>query len=51
MLVGEPLGKRLLGRKRTKWKDNINMAIRETSMKMGSRWNWLRIVSSDGLYH
>jgi hypothetical protein len=40
ILAGRPKGKRLLGRPRHKWEDNIKMNLRET----GINWaNWIRL--------
>jgi len=36
VLVGKPEGKRPLGRPRRKWKDNINMDLREA--RGGGNW-------------
>jgi hypothetical protein len=32
VLVGRPKGKRLLGRPRCRWENNINMVLRETGI-------------------
>jgi hypothetical protein len=45
ILVGKPEGKRLLGRPRRSWVDNIKMDLRE----MGWDGIWLRIGTSGGL--
>jgi hypothetical protein len=50
-LVGEPEGKRTLGRPRRKWEDNIGMDLREVVFKGGDwmhlphdRGNWQALV-------
>jgi hypothetical protein len=51
ILVGEPEGKRPLGRPRRRWEDNIKMNLREMGWD-GMEWNgliWLRIGTSGGL--
>ena len=45
VLVGKPEGKRLLGRPRHRWEDNIKMALEEVGWT-GSMW--LRIRTGDG---
>jgi hypothetical protein len=40
VLVGKPEGKRLLGRPRRKWEDNIKMDVQEVGGHRGS-WNEL----------
>jgi transcription termination factor 2 len=40
VLVGTPEGKRLLGRPRRRWKDNIKMDLREIGINEAN-WNWL----------
>jgi hypothetical protein len=48
MLVGNPEGKRSLGRPRCRWMDNIKIDLRE----IGMVWTgsiWLRIGTSGGL--
>jgi hypothetical protein len=50
ILVGKPEGKRLLGRLRRRWVDNVKMDLRETGWD-GMVWiglTWLRIGSSRG---
>jgi hypothetical protein len=47
-LVGKPEGKRLLGRSRCRWDDNIKMDLREIGRE---RVNWIHLVQdrdSDG---
>jgi hypothetical protein len=46
ILVGKPEGKRLLGRPRRKWKDNIKMDVREIGR---GGMLWFRIWTSGGL--
>jgi hypothetical protein len=49
ILVGKPEGKRLLGRPRRRWVDNIKMVLREIGWD-GMDWLiWLRIEASVGL--
>jgi hypothetical protein len=51
ILVGKPEGKRLLGRPRYSWLDNIKKDLREIGWD-GVVWtgsNWLRIRISGGL--
>jgi hypothetical protein len=50
-LVKAPLGKRSLGRPRRGWEDDIKIAIRKKVCDDGSGRNWLRIVSSGGLWY
>ena len=45
VLVGKPEGKRLLGRPRHRWEDNIKMDLREVG---GDGWSWLRIGTDGG---
>jgi hypothetical protein len=48
ILVGKPEGKRLLGKLRCRWEDNIKMDVRWD----GVVWTalvWLRIETSGGL--
>jgi hypothetical protein len=49
VLVGEPQGKRLLGKPSCRWKDGIRMDRRETAWGMWSGLNWLRIGANVGL--
>jgi hypothetical protein len=49
ILVGKPEGKRLLGRPRRRWEDNIKMDLREIGWG-GMYWiMWLKIGASDRL--
>jgi hypothetical protein len=41
ILVGRPEGKRLLGRHRHRWEDNIKMDLRETGIDGA---NWIQLV-------
>jgi hypothetical protein len=41
VLVGRPEGKRLLGRPRCRWKDNIKMVLREIGIGGA---NWIRLA-------
>jgi hypothetical protein len=50
ILVGRPEGRRLLGRLRRRWNDNIKMNLQEVGW--GSAWTgliWLRIGTGGGL--
>jgi hypothetical protein len=44
VLVGEPEGKRPLGRPRRRWQDNIKMDLQE----VGTGWRWFRIGTCGG---
>jgi len=47
VLMGKPERKRLLGRPRHRWEDNIKMDLREVGgVKTG--WSWLRIGTDGG---
>jgi len=48
VLVGKPEGKRLLGRPRRRWEDNIKMDLQEVGGVMGTGWSWLRIGTGGG---
>jgi hypothetical protein len=41
VLVGKPEGKRLLGRPRRRWKDNIKLDIQEVG---GGRVDWMELA-------
>jgi hypothetical protein len=43
VLVGRPEGKRQLGRPRRRWKDNVNMDLRETGIDGD---NWIRLAQN-----
>ena len=45
---GKPEGKRPLGRPRHRWEGNIRMDLQEVGGVVGTRWSWLRIVTSGG---
>jgi hypothetical protein len=49
VLVEKPEGKRLLGRARLKWEDNIKMNLQEVGGVVGTGWSWLRIGTDGGL--
>ena len=41
VLVGKPEGKRILGRPRRRWKDNIKMDLQEAG---GGRGDWMELA-------
>ena len=41
ILTGKPTGKRLLGRPRRRWEDNIRMDLEETDINAG---NWVDLA-------
>jgi hypothetical protein len=43
VLVGKPEGKRPLGRRRRRWKDNIKMDIQEVG---GGGGNWMELAQN-----
>ena len=43
VLVGKPEGKRLLGRSRRRWEDNIKMDLQEVGWASWTGLIWLRI--------
>jgi hypothetical protein len=47
VLVGKPEGKRPLGRRRRRWKDNIGMDLQEVGC-WDMDWIWLRIGAGGG---
>jgi hypothetical protein len=49
ILVGNPEGKRPLGRPKRRWVDNIKMDLREIGWDGGNGSIWLRIGTSGGL--
>jgi hypothetical protein len=58
ILVGKPEGKRLLGRYRRKWEDNIKTNLTETRCKgvdwiklAQDRFQWLALVNSTTNFH
>jgi len=48
ILVGEPEGKRPLGRRRCRWEDNIKMDIQEVGWGSWAGSIWLRIGTGGG---
>jgi hypothetical protein len=48
-LVGKPEGKRLLGKPRLKWENNIKMDLRGIGGVVFTGFIWLRIRASEGL--
>jgi hypothetical protein len=48
MLVGNPEGRRPLGRPRRRWEDNIKMDLQEVGGVVGTGWSWLRIGTGGG---
>jgi len=48
VLVEKPEGKRLLGRPRRRWEDNIKMDLQEVGCRGRTRSSWLRIGTVDG---
>jgi hypothetical protein len=49
VLVGRPEDKKLLGRPRRRWEDNLKMDLREIGSMGRTGFSWLRIESSGGL--
>jgi hypothetical protein len=49
ILVGKPEGKRLLGRPRRRWEDNIRMDLRKVWWKVWTGFFWLSVRTSGGL--
>jgi hypothetical protein len=49
VLVGEPKGKRPLGRPRRRWQDGIKMDLREIGWGVWSGFTWLRTGAGGGL--
>ena len=47
VLVGKPEGKRLLGRPRRRWEDNIKIDLQEVG-GAETGWSWLRIGTGGG---
>jgi len=47
--VGKPEGKRLLGRSRRRWEDNIKMYIHEVRCGVWTGLSWSRIGTGGGL--
>jgi hypothetical protein len=49
VLVGNPDGKRPLGRPRRRWEDNIKMDLQGSWWGfVGTGWSWLRIGTGGG---
>jgi len=48
VLVGKPEGKRLLGRLRCRWEDNIKMDLQEVGCGVWTGSSWLRIGTGGG---
>ena len=48
VLVGKPEGKRLLGRPRHRWEDNIKIDLQEVGGGLGTGWSWLRTGTGGG---
>jgi hypothetical protein len=49
VLVGKPEGKRLLGRPRHTWQDNIKWILNMPTRRVWTRLSWLRTGTSGGL--
>jgi len=48
VLVRKPEGKRLLGRTRCRWEDNIKVDSQEVGMGLWTGSSWLRIGTGGG---
>jgi len=48
IMVGKPKGKRLLGRPRRGWEDNIKMDLQEVGCRVWTGSGWLRIGTGGG---
>jgi hypothetical protein len=48
VLVGKPEGKRLLGRLRCRWEDNIKTDLQEVGCGVWTGSSWLRIGTGGG---
>jgi len=48
LLVGKPEGKRLLGRPRCRWEDNIKMDLQEVGCGAWTGSIWLRVGTGTG---
>ena len=48
VLVGKPEGKRLLGRPRRRWEDNIKIDLQEVEYGLWTGWSWLRVGTGGG---
>jgi hypothetical protein len=51
VLVGNPGGRRTLGRPRHRWEDGIRMDLREIDWEVRSGFSWLRIGSGGALLY
>jgi hypothetical protein len=49
IFVGKPEGKRLRGRPRRRWEDNIRMDLRDIGWRMWTGCIWLRTDTTGGL--
>jgi hypothetical protein len=49
VLMGNPKGKRPLGRPRRRWEDGIRMDLREIGWRVYSGSGWLRVETVGGL--
>jgi hypothetical protein len=50
VLVGKPTGRKLLGRPRRRWEDNIGMDLEEIKWKVWTGFIWLRIWTNGGIF-
>jgi hypothetical protein len=50
IFVGNPEGKRPLGRPIPRWVDNVILDLREIGLMVWIRFIWLRIETSGGLF-
>jgi hypothetical protein len=48
ILVGKPEGKRLLGRPRRRWEDNIKAHLQKVVCGLWTGLSWLRIETGGG---
>jgi hypothetical protein len=48
VLVGNPGWKKILGRPRRRWEDNIKMDLQEMGVEVWTRLGWLRIETGGG---
>ena len=48
VLMGKPEGKRLLGRPRLRWEDNIKMDIQKEVCGVWTGWSWPRLGTGGG---
>jgi hypothetical protein len=49
VLVGRPEGRRLLGRPRRRWEDNVKMDLQDVGWGAWTGLIWLRIGTGGGL--